>query len=197
MFAEAEPVVAPEVYLDWLIVQHTCEWCGGDVDWIDPKDGAVGIKPAQWMCRTVKRSGYTSKHWRFWRICQQCQFEGSFEGFSKWIFPAIKNVPMIGESLAALMQVQPMSEPRGEIFYREIIERPLRGRRREGVMLDDAGLWLDEATQDRARMNRERTVRVNPQERTIQVQYKIRPLKALETIKLDFTITSDGTVVKA
>lgn len=87
---------------------------------------------------------------------------------------------MIGDALAALMMVQPMSEPRGEIFYADLVERPLRGRLREGVVLDDA------------------TFRIRPEyarayaERTLNVDLYLK----VKTIKVDFAITPEG-VVKA
>ena len=183
MFAEDEPVVAPEVYLDWLIVQTTCEWCGGDIEWRN-SDGLRVPKPAQWLCRTEKRGGYISKHWRLWRVCQKCHLQGLITDFCKWIFPVINNMSMIGGSLAALMQVQPMSEPRGEIFYADLVERPLRGRLREGVVLDDATFCI-----------RPEYARAYA-ERTLNVDLYLKVPVPLKTIKVDFAITPEG-VVKA
>ena len=184
MFAEDEPVVAPEVYLEWLATHSTCEWCGEIIGWIDPATGQLAIKPAEWLCRVEKRGGYTSKHWRRWRVCQKCHLKGVITDFSKWIFPVIKNMPLIGDSLAALMQVQPMGVPSGEIFYADLVERPLRGRRRERVVLDDATFY-DRPEHARAYA-----------ERMLNVDLYVKVPVPLETIKVDFAITPEG-VVKA
>lgn len=124
----------PQVLLDWLIVQHTCEWCGGNIDWYDP-DGRATVPKAMWRCREVKHGGWTSKHWKHWRVCSQCHHD--FGNFSRWIFPVIKSVMPEHMSLDAIMQVQPMGQPAGEIMYMDYIRRvapPAEGRVR-GKML--------------------------------------------------------------
>jgi len=105
----------PQAYVDWLVVQHTCEWCGGTIDCHDGNGRRV--KPvAVWCCWEVKHKGWVSQHWKHWRICTSCHTKDS-GSFGKWIFPIISNVMAEHASLDALLSVQPMSEPNAQVFY--------------------------------------------------------------------------------
>lgn len=129
----------PKLLLDWLVVQHICEWCDEAIDDCDEK-GVRQTPQRQWRCKEVNQHGYVSKHWKNWLLCRKCS---SWNSFHRWIFPAIQNMPQIGESLAALLAVQPMSnEPPAQIFYvdyRYSAEDVMRGQREYGVVIDDAG----------------------------------------------------------
>ena len=121
--------------VDWLIVQQTCEWCGGTIDYHDYK-GQRRLAPAEWRCWKV---GHT-KHWKAWRICSSCRAKeragsgGSLGDFSRWIFPVIALMPE-HESLSALMEVQPMNPPNAQVFYMDFLEEP---GHHEGGTLDEA-----------------------------------------------------------
>ena len=119
---------SPQVLVDWLVVQQTCEWCGDTIQHYAP-DGQRLVPKAEWRCWVVKKGGYTSKHWKHWRICSTCHTKDN-GGFGKWVFPIIANAVMPPLSLAALVEVQPMNAPAGEIMYMDYIHGP---DRREGV----------------------------------------------------------------
>lgn len=164
----------PQRLVDWLIVQHTCEWCGGTIDHPCNANGDVYLLPPKWRCREVKRNGYTSKHWKYWRICSTCNAK-DFAGFSKWIFPVIKSIMPEHESLSAIMAVQPMGQPSGEIMYMDYIHGPdrregqVRGRTQDCVMIDDAGPAVrPEHAQAYAQQQ------INPANYTM-LEYKITP----------------------
>lgn len=126
--------VDPKSMLDWLVKQCICEWCDGTIDDFDCEHN-VPITPArQWRNRQVKHGGYTSNHWKHWLICRKCASTYDYD-FSKFIFPLIGNMAVL-ESLAALVDVQPMNQPAGEIFYMDYIPR-VRGERVNNVVLDD------------------------------------------------------------
>ena len=133
----------PKSILDWLIVQHTCERCGGTIDCHDA-EGHWRTPTAVWGCFTEKRHGYTSKHWRYWRVCTQCYVK---HGFGQWIFPLIADMPE-HLSLDSFIQVQPMDGPSANVFYLDFIsdreheqdDAALHGRREHVVMLDEACL---------------------------------------------------------
>lgn len=132
--------VDPKYLVDWLVIQHTCEWCGGTIDHPRNANGDVYMLAPKWRCREIKRNGYTSKHWKYWRVCFKC---GTKEGFEKWVFPVIATIMPEHMSLDAIMQVQPMGLPAGEIMYMDYIhgrrEGRVRGRTQDCVMIDDAG----------------------------------------------------------
>lgn len=58
--------------IERLIQARTCKVCG-DV-WSD-------ILPRYWKCRSEKKGGYVSKHWRNWRLCPDCLYKLSATGF--------------------------------------------------------------------------------------------------------------------
>ena len=97
--------------LECLIQARTCEVCG-DV-WSE-------TLPHHWKCRSEKKNGYTSKHWRNWRLCPNCLCKLSaigFGGFDKFVFPVIANVPDIQLLADQLVAVQPMQGPAPGMFY--------------------------------------------------------------------------------
>lgn len=137
--------VDPKYLVDWLVIQHTCEWCDGDiVDFNgELKHGELNHAPVtqrQWRCREVKKNGYVSKHWKHWLICRRC---AAPHDFGRWVFPIIRTVMPEHEALSAIMEVQPMNAPAGEIMYMDFIHGPdreegrVRGRMRERAVLDD------------------------------------------------------------
>ena len=142
---EVEPTeVDPKYLVAWLVIQHTCEWCDGDIEVFLDEDTAITPR-REWRCREVKKNGYVSKHWKHWLLCRRC---AAPRDFARWVFPIIKNVMPEHEALSAIMEVQPMSQPNAEVFYMDIVgDRRLdhdvldgpRGQREHGVMIDDVG----------------------------------------------------------
>ena len=116
--------------LDWLVKQHTCEWCDGTIDDYDAQLGVTRTPQRKWRNRQVKHGTYTSNHWKFWLLCRRCD---GLHQFQRWIFPVMANMPQF-EVLASLVNVQPMNEPAGEVFY---AASRIRGERDRMVMLDD------------------------------------------------------------
>lgn len=74
--------LTPQDAIEWLVKEHTCQWCGE----MDYDRGAI---TAEYCCREVKKGGYVSKEWRYWRRCGQCCRADGVGLFGKWIFPAI------------------------------------------------------------------------------------------------------------
>lgn len=145
----------PKHLLDWLIVQHICEWCGENIDDCDLVTGKPQTPQRQWLERKLDHKDkdgrviYTSSHWKNWLVCRQCH---SWNGFTRWIFPVIKNVMPEHESLSSIMQCQPMAMPAAQIFYVDVKysqdmidavkgqwdrEQPV-GQREHVAVLDDA-----------------------------------------------------------
>ena len=169
----------PQAYVDWLVVQQTCEWCGDTIQHYAP-DGQRLVPKAEWRCWVVKKGGYTSKHWKHWRICSTCHTKDPAQ-FGRWIFPIIATLPE-HESLSALVQVQPMNAPAGEIMYMDFIYGPdereggVRGRRRHGVVLDDDF----NVTPEHARAYAERPL--NP-DNYVMLNYRITEQGVERTVK--------------
>jgi|PlaIllAssembly_1097288.scaffolds.fasta_scaffold28214_3 hypothetical protein len=123
----------PRAYLERLIVEATCEWCG-QTHWTQEAGSTRWVTDVErgWFCREQKGNGYTSKHWRVWRVCFSCRHSSSFD---KWVFPVIANMPEI-DIMQALVQVQPMQVPAAQVFYMDLVVGPGRpGRRRHAVDL--------------------------------------------------------------
>ena len=120
--------VDPKYLVDWLVIQHTCEWCDGDIEAFGPDENTVIAPQRKWRCREVKKNGYVSKHWKHWLICRRC---AAPRDFARWVFPIIRTVMPEHEALSAIMEVQPMNAPAGEIMYMDFIHGP---DRREGCV---------------------------------------------------------------
>jgi hypothetical protein len=115
--------IDPLAELERLIQSRTCEVCG-DV-WSD-------ILPRYWKCRSEKMGGYTSNHWRNWRLCPNCLCKLSaigFAGFDKFVFPVIQNMPDIQNLAEQLVAVQPMQLPAAQVFYMDMVVGPEGVRR--------------------------------------------------------------------
>jgi hypothetical protein len=146
----------PRAELERLIVSCTCEWCG-QTHWAQEAGTGRWVTDVEsgWFCREQKGNGYTSKHWRVWRVCFSCRHSSSF---AKWVFPVIANMPEV-DIMQALVSIQPMQVPAAQVFYMDLVvgprppgrrrhvgvdlaapdaERTVRGRRQRAVMLDDA-----------------------------------------------------------
>lgn len=116
--------VDPRAELERLIVDNTCEWCDETKlpQLTDSGKSIVYIQRA-WLCREQKQGGYTSKHWRFWRVCDQCACQGKLR-FDKWIFPVIANMPPMQGLMEQLVAVQPMQQPAPQVLYMDFIVGP-------------------------------------------------------------------------
>ena len=130
-------MVDPQSIVDWLVKVHTCEWCG-DTIYQHDKTGHWVVQKPVWRCWEIKKNGYTSKHWKHWRICATCNSK-DIGGFGKWIFPVIKGLMDFPEheALSAIMAVQPMNVPDPAVFYMDIVHGP-RGWTKDVLYLDDA-----------------------------------------------------------
>lgn len=137
--------VDPKYLVDWLVIQHTCEWCDGDIEAFGPDENTVITPQRVWRCREVKKNGYVSKHWKRWLICRRCAAPHDFARFARWVFPIIKTVMPEHEALSAIMAVQPMGQPNAGIMYLDYVHEPIprvgrvRGRMQDRMLLDDAG----------------------------------------------------------
>lgn len=140
--------IDPKSMLDWLVKQCICEWCDGTIDDFDCEHNYPITPTRKWRCRTVKHKGYTSTHWKHWLICRKC---AGLADFSSWIFPVIGNMTAI-EPLAALVDVQPMNQPCGEVFYADYVVGPPAGRPQDVVVLDDD--TFRDTMRDRAQVQR-------------------------------------------
>lgn len=149
----------PRSYLESLIVDCTCEWCG-ETHWTQEAGTGRWVTDVVkgWFCREHKGNGYISKHWRIWRVCHACRWGNG--SFGKWVFPVIANMPEV-DIMQALVQVQPMQVPAAQVFYMDLVvgpegvrrhperrygvdlaapgaDRTVRGRRQHAIVLDDA-----------------------------------------------------------
>ena len=129
--------VNPQVLVDWLVEQHRCEWCGDTISTPVNANGDSYMPQAEWRCWEVKRGGYTSKHWK--HICSTCNTKDR-GGFGRRVFPIIKEIMPEHESLSAIMAVQPVNAPAGEIMYMDYIHGPPRGRPRDTAMYVHEGV---------------------------------------------------------
>jgi len=104
--------------------ERTCEWCGaqmieGDLD---------GWLTTRWRCRVIKKStGYTLKHWAYWRVCKSCECSvvtgtGTY-GFDKFVFPIIANIDT-RDPMEQLVAVQPMQQPPAGFFHLDFVVGP-------------------------------------------------------------------------
>lgn len=105
----------PQADLDRLIASKGCERCGCVSDEL-----GSGFKQI-WRCHEVKHAGYTSKHWRYWRLCKCC-----LVGFTADIFKFLPFIQsMYSKSLEDLIQLQPMAGPSANVFYMDFVHQPV------------------------------------------------------------------------
>lgn len=114
--------VDPRAELERLIVDNTCEWCGDTKLPQLTASGSIVYIQRAWLCREQKQRGYTSKHWRMWRVCDRCAWQGSLR-FDKWIFPVIANMPT-ENLMEQLIAVQPMQAPPPQLLYMDLLIVP-------------------------------------------------------------------------
>jgi hypothetical protein len=108
-----------------------------------------------WLCREIEHGGYTSKHWRVWRVCDACR----------------SHVPRFGEARphVRLPERHPLLRRYAEVginpeyYGRGVVDaaqdkadatalvcavlknrEPVRGRTKHVMMLDDANFRLEE-----------------------------------------------------
>jgi hypothetical protein len=117
----------PLAELERLIVDNTCEWCGETK--LFPLDSILGrnkhliaVAP-HWCCLEEKKNGYTSKHWKVWRVCAACRSGGTRFGtwFGRWASPVIAASMPPHDLVSQFLQVQPMQVPQGQVFYMDFV----------------------------------------------------------------------------
>ena len=113
--------VDPKYLLDWLVIQHTCEWCNGDIEAFAADENTTVTPQRQWRCREVKKNGYVSKHWKHWLVCRKCSAPADF---ARWVFPIIKEIMPEHMALLDIIQVQPMAQPQDHVMYMDYIHGP-------------------------------------------------------------------------
>lgn len=62
--------------IERLLKPCVCEWCGRAASEQNGEEGRVRLVPITpvWCCHKEKHGGYSSKHWKFWRVCKLCFF---------------------------------------------------------------------------------------------------------------------------
>ena len=136
--------IDPRAALERLILENTCEWCG-QTRW-DGREGQVPDVVSRWCCRKVEHGGYTSKHWRYWRVCFSCWNRAQGGPFANFIFPVIANMPQQG-LMEQLVAVQPMAQPAPQVLYMDYVVGPEGARRlpeRHPLLRRYAEVELDE-----------------------------------------------------
>lgn len=176
----------PKDLLDWLVRQHTCEWCNGTVEAHDEMNRSITPK-AKWMCRIEKRNGYVIRHWKNWLICWKCAADHI--AFIKWIFPTLASIVPESFGLATLLNVQPMCAPAADIIYADYIPR-VRETPEDRVVLDDDG--FRDAIQDKVVVDRlERFARTFA-ERPLRLELYAQATVPINHIQIDYKITDKG-----
>lgn len=112
--------INPLAELERLIVDNTCEWCGETkLPQLTESGKSIVFIQRSWLCREEKRGGYTSKHYRYWRVCDTCACQNKLR-FDKWIFPVIANMPQ-ANLMEQLVAVQPMQHPAPQVMYMDYV----------------------------------------------------------------------------
>lgn len=63
-----------QAYFERWLESITCDWCGQVAMEFDLDTGKPFVRPMTrcWRERVERRTGYVTRHWRVWNICQYC-----------------------------------------------------------------------------------------------------------------------------